>query len=386
MTKLFKMSLLGAAMLALAPVKSFAVTISLPEVESCGPLIQYYLGGLDTADAGIAPDNLQCLKGTVTATSPGTYVASFHDEYLSYSIQALETIQQEQSHLPIAQQYLPIDVYGDYQKLVSGSGTFDVGIYVKANGSGVLNNNPPYPDALPTVTTETSYTGTWGGNTADPLNADTKDKGEPNPNVPDTVLTVGEVVDWMGENGNMLFFMDLADPQNATTADMWFSGRTYVTDSTGNTVKDTWAIDNDFDGNFEPWADPQDDTADKAFMVMAPHDVPVYIPGSGCTPTGAFAQLGADWCMIANNRGSGKPEFMALAPSMNLYKMLVVDKTLQRNDLFWGNFKIIDESAADEEIYMSLLKGTTTVPEPGVLGLLGLGLLGLGLARRRTAK
>jgi|GEM_PF-2576034 len=335
-----------------APTTASAALV-LPEVEACGTAIQTALsGGLN---------NLQCLKGTVTgntATTSGTYIASYHDEFLSYSIEALETIQKENESM------LLISEYGDWSKLVSGSGQLDIGVLIKASGGGVLNNDDPFPDAQDSNTSDPIYVRTWGGNTG----TDTNDPGvDPN----DPILTVSEVVAWLNPEKIPVFYFDLADPQSQTNADMFFIGQIYITNADGSQVLDTWAMDNNFNGAYDG---TQQTASNDPYAVLAPKNVPVYIPGSGCTTAG----WGADWCIITNSRGSGSPEFIAYAPSMDLSPYAT------NGNLFWGNFKIGATGAADEEIYLTRRVGTTTtVPEPGILALLGLGFMGLGLSRLR---
>lgn len=352
-TSTLKLGLVAGTLLALSGAPTtVSAALLLPEVESCGSFIQASLsGGLN---------NLQCLKGTVTgdtANTSGTYIASYHDEFLSYSIEALETIQKKSPAL------LPIATYGDWSKLVSGSGQLDIGVMIKASGSGVLNNDDPFPDAVSSNTSDPIYVRTWGGDTG----TDTNDQGaDPN----DPVLTVAEVVAWLSPEKIPVFYFDLADPQSQANADLYFIGQIYVTNADGTQVLDTWAMDNVFNGSYD--GTQQTASTDPA-AVLAPKNVPVYIPGSNCShPT-----LGLDWCTITNSRGSGSPEFIAYAPQMDL------SPYAKDGNLFWGNFKISATGAADEEIYLTKRVGTTTtVPEPDVLGLLGLGLVGLGLSRR----
>lgn len=348
----------AALSLGLAVASGANAQLVLPNVEPCGADIQALLsGGLN---------NLQCLEGSVSGGLGGTYVASYHDEFLSYSIEALETIQK------LAPTLLSTQIYGDWSKLVAGSGQLDIGVLIKADGGGVLNNTDPFPDAESSNTTDPIYIRTWGGDTG----TDTNDPGQ-DPN--DPILTVEEVVAWLSPELIPVFYFDLADPQGGPGSGdaLYFGGQIYLTDANGVPLVDgngdpvVWALDNTFDGQYSI----SDNLEIDASMVLAPQNVPVYIPGSGCTNE----LLGADWCLITNSRGSGSPEFIAYAPTMDL------SPYAEDGNLFWGNFKIAADGGASEEIYLTRRVSTSTeIPEPGMLLLLGVALAGLGVVRRRN--
>jgi hypothetical protein len=124
---------------------------------------------------------------------------------------------------------------------------------------------------------------------------------------------------------------------------------------------------------------------------------------AACTAAGVFNPVtnpdgcagvtanGDEYTNLQHNRGSGKPDFLAYAPDMDLNLFAPTDLLVFTVNVGCvpGGATALDGASlgcntnGGEEFGIVGALATQRVPEPGVLSLLGLSLMGIGLARRR---
>jgi PEP-CTERM motif len=292
----------------------------------------------------------------------GVAAAFKYEDFLSYSTIVLDQMR--------AAGFIPfgyVQPTSEAYRFTTGTGGLDVLLF---SGAGGQDNQGAGPGGCCNLEdpvdapggSATSFSGWWGQNDQD------NDGVVENPPGPHTTplgpVTVQQVLDYLhafDPNRNIpVFYLDLNQPGSA--ASLLISARVCIEDDGTGAEKYCWNLDA---------SDPLtggDGVFQEIEKALAFGDFS-FVGDSGTVYSGS------------NNTGSGKADFIAFAPTMDL--MSGLGTTWDGNDHFVVQFHFDGMAGGFEEIFLTGLASQQQAPEPGSLSLLALALLGLVAVSRR---
>ena len=256
----------------------------------------------------------------------GIPVAFKYDDFWSYSAKVLDAIQKDTSPT----NFLPVATFGTYDFSV-GTGNIPVNITSNAGGAtnvvGALTFQDPVN--LGSSNTDLGWTGVWGGLT------------QSHNEYPSSSQDYSHAAALEGGTttvGNLLAYLHTLDPlmsvpviyadynQTGSFDSLWFSAKVQIWDSTQTTLKGEWDLDTllNFLYNSE-------------FPTFNYGVINFYGSQSACTAAGPYNPTtnpnrcagvtanGDEYLSLDHNKGSGKPDFLAYAPDLNLNNFLASD-------------------------------------------------------------
>ncbi|MBS0346792.1 MAG: PEP-CTERM sorting domain-containing protein [Proteobacteria bacterium] len=349
----------------------------------------------------LRPDGMGNMREAIVYN--GVAIAFKYDDFWSYSAKLLDAIQTKSPAL------LPTATYGTYDFSV-GTGTIAVNLTSNAGGATNLNPNGSGvnfqdPADLTSNSTVMGWTCTWGGLTQSCTNY---------PVGGVSYTTQSSNVNGTSTVGNMLTYLHSMDPkasipviyadynQAGSSDSLWFSAKVQIWDSTQNTLKAEWDLDQVKNSQLDVTSPTFNYGLASAYGNLADClAAGAYSPTSqgGCA---GITDNGDEYLKLDHNKGSGKPDFLAYSPDMDLNKFLSTDLIvitanlgcIQNQDKTWlvGAYPNQTPDApkttlgcntnGGEEFGFIGAIARQDVPEPSSIVLAGLGLLGISRVRR----
>lgn len=273
-------------------------------------------------------------------------VGFLDDEVWVYSMKLLEALQDAG--------FLPEATFGDYD-FATGTGGLDALITTRSSGQ---DNQDIGPDGTTTFEEPTVNPANpsdqahwWGQNDQDGDGIiDPTDDGP---------TTVGEVLDYLQQFdpdlNNPGFYLDLN--QTGSQAAFGLAAALRIIDDVTGDIVDEFSLDYIDDGAFNCTTSTPS-TCDAGAFAIAFGEV-------------SFTGASGNIYSVNHNLGSGKPDYAAFVPGLDL-------STYDPNDLFVIQMNFTGLNDGGEEIFMTGALGTVTqVSAPGTLILLSLGAIGV---------